>query len=135
MSDVKVIRTNGSADELISKSETPCIHLFLTYMSDKIVGHEMGDVLTNTESDRRFALLVRESPSDKLILASLRVSLINLIRHLQANNLMDRTLVISKYEFKGTKEEATFISTMRELLLTQFPIELEDELCIVICDC
>lgn len=140
MSKLKVLRTNGKEKDFLESNEK-VIHLFIASMETTNVSeHELGDLLTTTESDSRFALLVKESVSSKILTSSLRIATLNLLNHLKDAKLDTNTILISKFQFSNQKEEESFICILKEFLMLHFDNifegneEFENTLNVVICD-
>lgn len=140
MTNLKVLRTTGKEKDFL-ESEEKVIHLFIASMeTTNTTDHELGDLLTTTESDSRFALLVKESVGSKIFTSALRVALLNLLNHLKEAKLNTNTILISKFQFSNQKEEETFICALKEFLMLHFDNlfdeneEFENTLNIVISD-
>ena len=57
---IKVMRTNGKDSEFMSKSEINPMHLFIVSGENCQEEHGYGDLLTNSDSDIKFAILGKE---------------------------------------------------------------------------
>ena len=136
MAKVNVLRTNGKDAEMVKELDNKVIHVFLTDLcNENIEGkHDLGDMLTNEESDTRYALLVKEFAGDKIQLSTIRVALIRLLRTIVEKDIVSNTIVISKYNFSSKKEEISFIDTINEYLLIYFSELITEDIDVVITD-
>ena len=133
MANVKVLKTNGTEKEILEKTEG-CIHLFISALDNSPEGHDIGDILLNNECNTRYALIVKEMINSKIITASLRLSIIYLLKTLLENDIKIESILISRHQFNSTKEEDTFICTLRELCITYFGEVLTDDINLIITD-
>lgn len=136
MTKLNVLRTTGKEKEILEEKENELIHLFITSLDacDTDDGHDLGDILRNDSSDKRFALIVKDTLNSKMSVPALRVSLIKLLKELVNNELTNKSFLISKYQFASTKEKTDFIYTLEEMLLTYFDEYYTDDNCIIITD-
>lgn len=137
MAQLSVLRTDGKENEIIEKSGGDVIRLFISGYKNSLSSneHEIGDILTNDESVTKFALIAKEDVNSNILVPALRVSVINLFKHIVENNIQLKSLLISRYQFTRSKDELVFISTIRELLLTYFGEAITDQVTLVISDC
>lgn len=137
MASLNILRTVGNDKDILKSDEGHNMtHLFLMAYSqcpDKM-NHEIGDVLVNEDSENKFALVVREGIEDRIITAALRVSILNLISMMIGEGKPVNTFLINRYQFFSKREETTFISTMREFLMTYYGEILTESVNLIISD-
>jgi len=133
--EIKVLRTSAKEAEMCEKMEKPYIHLYMAYLSG-CKNREMGDVLSESaDNNSRFAFIVKEDINSKIITSSLRLSIISLFKHMIESDIdFPEAIIISRHQFHGTKEETTFICTIKELCMTYFSEVVKDKLDIIMTD-
>ena len=137
MATLNILRTSGTDKEILEKTTDSIIHLFISsYDNCKTKNdHEFGDILINEESDSRFALIVKEDLCSKIITSALRLSILNLLKHLIESDKEIKNILISRHQFSNRKEEVSFIASLNEFLITYFGEVLTDTITLIISDC
>lgn len=136
MAFVKVLRTTGTEEEIISKSEVAPNQIFITELSNKIVTdkHDMGDVLVDDHGKQRFALVVKHDIGDKINIPALRLAITNLLFELNSTGTIMDGLVISRHQFNNKKEETSFICSLGELSAILYSMGGNDAIKLIIAD-
>lgn len=119
MAKLKIMRTDGTCEEILKEYDNEkVIHLFIGSFDnlDSNTDHELGDLLISEENENKLALLVKEFTSGKIITASLRVAVMELLLYIKENNYKQDCIVISKNTFNSNREEAEFVCTMQEFM-------------------
>lgn len=135
MATVNVLVTTGTINEIIEKVPD-VIHLFIQGFENCNTkeSHEYGDLLFNEVSETRFALIAKEDIDSKIIPEALRLSILNLFKHLIEQKIKVTDIVISKLQFRNEKEEIIFTCILKELLMTYFGEIFTEPINLVICD-
>ena len=138
MADVNVLRTTGSVKDILEKLPTDMQmnHLFIADLDNDLVqgSHEIGDLLFNSDSTTRFAIIAKNHVADKLIIPAVRVGIINLLKKLIEDDSIKSGIIISTHQFSSEKEELEFIATIRELAMTYFGEVLKENINLVIAE-
>lgn len=103
------MRTNGKDSEFLSKAEINPMQLFIVAEEDCQDEHKYGDLLTNSDSDIKFAILGKEYVGAKIDNEAIRTGLILLIRHLKnTSGTNTLSIVISRHQFRNEHEIEKF---------------------------
>lgn len=135
MADLTIIKTNGKAEDFLKEYDGKAIQLFIASLENlpSNSDHEVGDLLLSDECETKFALLVKEYLSGKIISEALRISIFELLQYMKDNNIECNCMVISRDAFGSSKEEIMFTCTMREIIV--FLLSNVNDMTIVITDC
>lgn len=130
MVNVKILRTTGSEEDIISKSEVAPNQLFVTDLSNKIVtdNHDIGDVLIDDASKNRFALVAKNTVNDKISVPALRLAITKLLFELHSMDTIQNGLLISRYQFSNKKEETAFICSLSELCMLFYTLKNQEDI-------
>lgn len=130
MVNVKILRTTGSEEDIISKSEVAPNQLFVTDLSNKIVtdNHDIGDVLIDDASKNRFALVAKNTVNDKISVPALRLAITKLLFELHSMDIIQNGLLISRYQFSNKKEETAFICSLSELCMLFYTLKNQEDI-------
>lgn len=148
MAMIKVLRTSGDAGEIFDNAEIKPVYLFIMSL-DKVETnkhdseHELGDIIKRGSDESKFALIVKERINTKINIPALRVSIISLLKYLVENDIKPESILIPVHQFNNSKEENSFIATLKEFCMTYFGEILTDDITLVIsnyrddsmCDC
>ena len=137
MAEVKVYRTSGTMKEFEEVHEEVMNHVYITSLDNIVTEgvHEIGDILFNDLSKAKFALVLKNTETDKFNISSVRVSILKFLNFLVDNNLSQNSIITSRNQFNNNKELCTFTSIIEEFCLTWFRDAIPDTLSIIICDC
>lgn len=130
MANVKILRTTGNEEEIISKSEIALNQIFITELSNKIVtdSHDIGDVLIDDASKNRFALVAKNDINDKISVPALRLAITKLIFELHTMGTIQNGLLISRHQFSNKKEETAFICSLSELCMMFYTLVVPEDI-------
>ena len=106
---IKVMRTNGKDSEFMSKAEINPMHLFIVSGENCQEEHACGDLLTNSDSDIKFAILGKEYIGAKIDAEAVRTGLILLIKHVKKTfDIPPLSIVINRHQFRNEHEIEKF---------------------------
>ena len=134
MADVKVMRTNGNEEEILKKTESNVVHIFISPLTNCEETHSLGDVLLNESSTTRFALVVKDDINSKIQIPALRLGILKLLKTMVENKTMEYTFLISRHQFSNKKEESNFICILKEFCITYFGEVFNEDINLIITD-
>lgn len=106
---IKVMRTTGKDTEFMSKAEINPMHLFIVSGENCNEEHAYGDLLTNSDSDIKFAILGKEYIGAKMNTEAVRTGIIMLIKHIKETfDVPPLSIVINRHQFRNEHEIEKF---------------------------
>ena len=99
MADVKVMRTSGNEEEILKKTESNVVHIFISPLSNCDETRAIGDVLINESSSTRFALVVKDDVNSKIQIPALRLGILKFLKTMVENDTIEYTFLISRHQF------------------------------------
>ena len=106
---IKVMRTNGKDSEFMSNAEINPMHLFIVSGENCQEEHGYGDLLTNSDSDIKFAIVGKEFVGAKMDAEAVRTGIIMLIKHVKKTfNVPPLSIVINRHQFRNEHEIEKF---------------------------
>lgn len=134
MADVKVMRTSGNEEEILKKTESNVVHIFISPLSNCDETRAIGDVLINESSSTRFALVVKDDVNSKIQIPALRLGILKFLKTMVENDTIEYTFLMSRHQFSNKKEETNFICILKEFCITYFGEVFKEDINLIITD-
>ena len=134
MADVKVMRTSGNEEEILKKTESNVVHIFISPLSNCDETRAIGDVLINESSSTRFALVVKDDVNSKIQIPALRLGILKFLKTMVENDTIEYTFLMIRHQFSNKKEDTNFICILKEFCITYFGEVFKEDINLIITD-